>query len=93
LILQAGFAKGGVYPALSVALLVLTFPMFAGYIKVFQRVFLTVDQKIAAPRVSNLSIYIIIPIIILSVLCVLMGVFPTAIMDQINKLSLAILGG
>jgi len=93
LILQAGFAKGGVYPALSVALLVLTFPMFAGYIKVFQRVFLTVDQKTAAPRVSNLSIYIIIPIIILSVLCVLMGVFPTAIVDQIHKLSLAILGG
>jgi hypothetical protein len=29
----------------------------------------------------------------LSVLCVLMGVFPTAIVDQINKLSLTILGG
>jgi formate hydrogenlyase subunit 3/multisubunit Na+/H+ antiporter MnhD subunit len=43
--------------------------------------------------VSNLSIYIILPIIILSVLCVLMGVFPTAIVDQIHKLSLAILGG
>jgi len=45
LILQAGFAKGGLYPALSVALLVLTFPMFVGYIRVFQRVFLTVDQR------------------------------------------------
>ena len=75
------------------ALLVLTFPMFAGYIRVFQRVFLTVDQKIKAPTVSYLSIYIIIPIIILSVLCVLMGVFPTAIVDQINKVSLAVLGG
>jgi formate hydrogenlyase subunit 3/multisubunit Na+/H+ antiporter MnhD subunit len=93
LILQAGFEKGGVYPALSVALLVLTFPMFAAYIKVFQRVFLTVDHKKEAPTVSYLSIYIIIPIIILSVLCVLMGIFPTAIVDQINKLSLVLLGG
>ena len=78
---------------MSVLLLVLTFPMFAGYIKVFQRVFLTVDEKIEAPAASYLSIYIIIPIIILSVLCVLMGVFPTAIVDQINKISLALLGG
>jgi multicomponent Na+:H+ antiporter subunit D len=93
LILQAGFEKGGFYPALSVALLVLTFPMFAAYIRVFQRVFLTVDHKKEAPGVSYLSIYIILPIIILSVLCVLMGIFPTAIVDQINKLSLALLGG
>lgn len=93
LILQAGFQKGGYYPALSVVLLVLTFPMFAAYIKVFQRVFLTVDEHVKAPEVSYQSIYIIIPIIILSVLCVLMGIFPTAIVDQINKLSLAILGG
>ena len=93
LILQAGFQKGGYYPALSVVLLVLTFPMFAAYIKVFQRAFLTVDERLQAPKVSYLSTYIIITIIILSILCVLMGVFPTAIIDQINKLSLALLGG
>jgi multicomponent Na+:H+ antiporter subunit D len=93
LILQAGFQKGGYYPALSIVLLVLTFPMFAAYIKVFQRAFLTVDERLQAPKVSYLSTYIIIAIIILSILCVLMGVFPTAILDQINKLSLALLGG
>jgi multicomponent Na+:H+ antiporter subunit D len=93
LIFQAGFQKGGYYPALSVVLLVLTLPMFAAYIKVFQRAFLTVDERLEAPQVSYLSIYIIIPIIILSILCVLMGIFPTAIIDQINSLSLALLGG
>jgi formate hydrogenlyase subunit 3/multisubunit Na+/H+ antiporter MnhD subunit len=92
LILQAGFLKGGYYPALSVVLLVLTFPMFAAYIKLFQRVFFTVDEHVKTPELSYQSFYIIIPIIILSVLCVLMGIFPTAIVDQINKLSLAILG-
>jgi multicomponent Na+:H+ antiporter subunit D len=92
LILQAGFQKGGYYPALSVVLLVLTFPMFAAYIKLFQRVFFRVEQ-VKVSEVSYQSIYIIIPIIILSVLCVLMGIFPTAIVDQINKLSLTILGG
>ncbi len=93
LILQAGFQKGGYYPALSAVLLVLTFAMFAAYIKVFQRVFFTVDEHLKAPEVSYLSIYIIIPIIILSILCVLMGIFPTAIIEHINSLSLAILGG
>ncbi|HYA33887.1 MAG TPA: proton-conducting transporter membrane subunit [Candidatus Bathyarchaeia archaeon] len=93
LILQAGFQRGGFYPLLSGLLLVLTFPMFAGYVKVFQRVFLTVDKKKETSEMSYLSIYIIIPIIILSVLCVLMGVFPTAIVDQLSKLSVAILGG
>jgi multicomponent Na+:H+ antiporter subunit D len=93
LILQAGFQKGGYYPALSVVLVVLTLPMFAAYIRVFQRAFLTVDERLEAPEVSYLSIYIIIPIIILSVLCVLMGIFPTAIIDQLNSLSVAILGG
>jgi multicomponent Na+:H+ antiporter subunit D len=92
LILQAGFLKGGYYPALSVVLLVLTFPMFAAYIKLFQRVFFTVDEHVKTPEPAHQSFYIIIPIIILSVLCVLMGIFPTAIVDQINKLSLAILG-
>jgi multicomponent Na+:H+ antiporter subunit D len=92
LILQAGFLKGGYYPVLSAVLLVFTFPMFAAYIKLFQRVFFTVDTHVETPEPSHLSIYIIIPIIILSVLCVLMGIFPTAIIDQINKLSLAILG-
>ncbi|MGA7075897.1 MAG: proton-conducting transporter membrane subunit [Halobacteriota archaeon] len=93
LILQAGFQKGGYYPALSVVLLVLTLPMFAAYIRVFQRAFLTVDERLEAPEVSYISIYIIIPIIILSVLCVLMGIFPTAIIEQVNSLSVAILGG
>ena len=93
LILQAGFQKGGYYPALSVVLLVLTLPMFAAYIRVFQRTFLTVDERLEAPEVSYLSIYIIIPIIILSVLCVLIGIFPTAIIEQANSLSVAILGG
>jgi len=93
LIFQAGFQKGGYYPALSIVLLVLTLPMFAAYIKVFQRTFLTVDERLEAPQVSHLSIYIIIPIIILSILCVLMGIFPTAIIEHINSLSLAILGG
>jgi multicomponent Na+:H+ antiporter subunit D len=92
LILQAGFQKGGYYPALSVVLLVLTFAMFAAYVKVFQQVFFRVEQ-VKVSEVSYQSIYIIIPIIILSVLCVLMGVFPTTIVDQINKLSLTILGG
>lgn len=93
LILQAGFLKGGYYPVLSAVLLVFTFPMFAAYVKLFQRVFFTVDKHVKTPEPSHLSIYIILPIIILSVLCVLMGIFPTAIIDQINKLSLAILGG
>ena len=93
LILQAGFLKGGYYSVLSAVLLIFTFPMFAAYIKLFQRVFFTVDKHVKTPEPSHLSIYIIIPIIILSVLCVLMGIFPTAIIDQINKLSLAILGG
>jgi multicomponent Na+:H+ antiporter subunit D len=93
LILQAGFLKGGYYPVLSVVLLLCTFPMFAAYVKLFQRVFFTVDTRVETPEPSHLSIYIIILIIILSVLCVLMGIFPTAIIDQINKLSLAILGG
>ncbi|MGZ5563219.1 MAG: proton-conducting transporter transmembrane domain-containing protein, partial [Halobacteriota archaeon] len=93
MILQAGFQKGGYYPALSVILLVLTLPMFAAYIKVFQRAFLAGDGSREAPKVSYLSIYIIIPIIILSVLCVLMGIFPTAIIEQVNNLSIAILGG
>jgi formate hydrogenlyase subunit 3/multisubunit Na+/H+ antiporter MnhD subunit len=93
MILQAGFQKGGYYPALSVLLLMLTLPMFAAYIKVFQRTFLAGDESREAPEVSYLSIYIIIPIIILSVLCVLMGIFPTAIIEQVNNLSIAILGG
>ncbi|MGZ4863030.1 MAG: complex I subunit 5 family protein [Halobacteriota archaeon] len=93
LILQAGFQKGGYYPALSIILLVLTLPMFAAYIKVFQRTFLETDRSGIIPEVSYLSIYIIIPIIILSVLCVLMGLFPTAIIEQVNNLSIAILGG
>jgi multicomponent Na+:H+ antiporter subunit D len=93
LILQAGFQKGGYYPALSIILLVLTLPMFAAYIKVFQRIFLATDGSGIIPEVSYLSIYIIIPIIILSVLCVLMGIFPTAIIEQVNNLSIAILGG
>ncbi len=93
MILQAGFQKGGYYPALSVLLLMLTLPMFAAYIKVFQRTFLAGDESREAPEVSFLSIYIIIPIIILSVLCVLMGIFPTAIIEQVNNLSIAILGG
>jgi formate hydrogenlyase subunit 3/multisubunit Na+/H+ antiporter MnhD subunit len=93
LIVSAGFQKGGYYPALSVILLVLTLPMFAAYIKVFQRVFLAADTSGEAPEVSYLSIYIIIPIIILSVLCVLMGIFPTAIIEQVNHVSIAILGG
>jgi multicomponent Na+:H+ antiporter subunit D len=93
LILQAGFQKGGYYPALSIILLVLTLPMFAAYIKVFQRTFLATDRRGIIPEVSYLSIYIIIPIIILSVLCVLMGIFPSAIIEQVNNLSIAILGG
>ncbi|HEX7515340.1 MAG TPA: proton-conducting transporter membrane subunit [archaeon] len=93
LILQAGFQKGGYYPALSIILLVLTLPMFAAYIKVFQRTFLATDRSGKIPEVSYLSIYIIIPIIILSVLCVLMGIFPSAIIEQVNNLSIAILGG
>jgi multicomponent Na+:H+ antiporter subunit D len=93
MILQAGFQKGGYYPALSALLLVLTLPMYAAYIKVFQRTFLATDGRGKAPEVSYLSIYIIIPIIILSVLCVLMGIFPTAIIEQVNNLSIAILGG
>jgi len=93
LILQAGFQKGGYYPALSIILLVLTLPMFAAYIKVFQRTFLATDRSGIIPEVSYLSIYIIIPIIILSVLCVLMGIFPSAIIEQVNNLSIAILGG
>jgi formate hydrogenlyase subunit 3/multisubunit Na+/H+ antiporter MnhD subunit len=93
LILQAGFQKGGYYPALSIILLVLTLPMFAAYIKVFQRTFLATDRSGIIPEVSYLSIYIIIPIIILSVLCVLMGIFPSAIIEQANNLSIAILGG
>jgi formate hydrogenlyase subunit 3/multisubunit Na+/H+ antiporter MnhD subunit len=93
LILQAGFQKGGYYPVLSIILLVLTLPMFAAYIKAFQRTFLATDRSWIIPEVSYLSIYIIIPIIILSVLCVLMGIFPAAIIEQANNLSLAILGG
>jgi multicomponent Na+:H+ antiporter subunit D len=93
LILQAGFQKGGYYPALSIILLVLTLPMFAAYIKVFQRTFLATDRSGIIPEVSYLSIYIIIPIIILSVLCVLMCIFPSAIIEQVNNLSIAILGG
>jgi multicomponent Na+:H+ antiporter subunit D len=93
LILQAGFQKGGYYPALSIILLVLTLPMFAAYIKVFQRTFLATDRSGIIPEVSYLSIYIIIPILILSVLCVLMGIFPSAIIEQANNLSIAILGG
>lgn len=93
LILQAGFLKGGYYAVLSAVLLVLTFPMFAAYIKLFQRVFFKVDEHVKTPEPSNQPFYIIVPIIILTVLCVLMGIFPTAIVDQINKLSLAILGG
>jgi len=93
MILQAGFQKGGYYPGLSVLLLVLTLPMFAAYIKVFQRTFLAGDESREAPEVSYLPIYIIIPIIILAVLCVLMGIFPTAITEQVNNLAIAILGG
>jgi formate hydrogenlyase subunit 3/multisubunit Na+/H+ antiporter MnhD subunit len=93
LILQAGFQKGGYYPVLSIILLVLTLPMFAAYIKAFQRTFLATDRSWIIPEVSYLSIYIIIPIIILSVLCVLMGIFPAAIIEQANNLSIAILGG
>jgi formate hydrogenlyase subunit 3/multisubunit Na+/H+ antiporter MnhD subunit len=93
LILQAGFQKGGYYPLLSIILLVLTLPMFAAYIKAFQRTFLATDRSWIIPEVSYLSIYIIIPIIILSVLCVLMGIFPAAIIEQANNLSIAILGG
>jgi len=93
LILQAGFLKGGYYAVLSAVLLVLTFPMFAAYIKLFQRVFFKVDERVKTPEPSHQSFYIIVPIIILAMLCVLMGIFPTAIVDQINRLSLAILGG
>jgi len=60
---------------------------------VFQRAFLATDGSGVMPEVSYLSIYIIIPIIILSVLCVLMGIFPTAIIEQVNNLSIALLGG
>lgn len=93
MILQAGFQKGGYYPLLSVILLVLTFVMFAAYIKIFQRVFLTVGEERREVEVSYLSIYIIAPIVILSILCVLLGVFPTPVVDAIHKLSLAIVGG
>ena len=50
LILQAGFQKGGYYPALSIILLVLTLPMFAAYIKVFQRTFLATDRSGIIPE-------------------------------------------
>ena len=93
MILQAGFQKGGYYPLLSVILLVLTFVMFAGYIRIFQRVFLTVGEERTEVEVSYLSIYIIAPIVILSILCILLGVFPTPVVDAINKLSLAIVAG
>ncbi|MGZ4948397.1 MAG: complex I subunit 5 family protein [Halobacteriota archaeon] len=93
MILQAGFQKGGYYPALSVVLLVLTFIMFAAYIRAFQRVFLTVGEEKKETEVSYLSIYIIIPIVILSILCVLLGIFPTPVVDVCNQLSIAIVGG
>ncbi|MGZ4913228.1 MAG: complex I subunit 5 family protein [Halobacteriota archaeon] len=93
MILQAGFQKGGYYPALSVIMLVLTFFMFAAYIRAFQRVFLVVGAEQREIEVSYLSIYIIIPIVILSILCVLLGVFPTPVINVINQLSVAIVGG
>ena len=93
MILQAGLQKGGYYPFLSVVLLVLTFVMFAAYIRVFQRVFLTVGEERKEVEVSYLSIYIIAPIVILSILCILLGVFPAPVVDAINKLLLAIVGG
>ncbi len=93
MILQAGFQKGGYYPALSVVVLVLTFIMFAAYIRTFQRVFLTVGEENKETEVSYLSIYIILPIIILSVLCIFLGVFPAPAIDVINQLSVAIVGG
>ncbi len=93
MILQAGFQKGGYYPALSVVVLVLTFIMFAAYIRTFQRVFLAVDETKKETEISYLSIYIIIPIVILSILCILLGVFPTPVVDVINQLSTAIVGG
>ncbi len=93
MILQAGFQKGGYYPALSVVLLVLTFFMFAAYIRAFQRVFLVVDNEETETEVSYLSIYIIIPIGILSILCIALGVYPTPVIDAINQLSTIIIGG
>ncbi len=93
MILQAGFQKGGYYPALSVVLLVLTFIMFAAYIRAFQRVFLAAARGEREVAISYLSIYIIIPIVILSILCIVLGVYPTPVIDAISRISIAIVGG
>ena len=93
MILQASFQKGGYYPILGAIMLVLTLPMFAAYVKVFQKIFFRVDEKQTEKETETgyLTTYIIIPIIILSILCILLGVYPTLVLDQINKISLALL--
>ena len=93
MILQASFQKGGYYPILGIVMLIFTLPMFAAYVKVFQKVFFRVDQNQAEKggEIGYLTTYIIIPIIILSILCILLGVYPTLVLDQINKISLAFL--
>lgn len=93
MILQASFEKGGYYPILGTIMLLFTLPMFAAYVKVFQKIFFHVDEKHTEKEVETgyLTTYIIIPIIILSILCILLGVYPTLVLDQINKISLALL--
>jgi formate hydrogenlyase subunit 3/multisubunit Na+/H+ antiporter MnhD subunit len=67
--------------------------MFAAYVKVFQKIFFHVEEKQTEKEkeIGYLTTYIIIPIIILSILCILLGVYPTLVLDQINKISLALL--
>jgi multicomponent Na+:H+ antiporter subunit D len=93
MILQASFEKGGYYPILGTIMLLFTLPMFAAYVKVFQKIFFNADEKHTEKEVETgyLTTYIIIPIIILSILCILLGVYPTLVLDQINKISLALL--
>jgi multicomponent Na+:H+ antiporter subunit D len=93
MILQASFQKGGYYPILGTIMLILTLPMFAAYIKVLQKVFFRVDEKQTEKDEEReyLTTYIIIPIIILSILCILLGVYPTPVLDQINNISVALL--
>ncbi len=93
MILQASFQKGGYYPILGTIMLILTLPMFAAYMKVFQKIFFRVDEKQTEKEeeIGYLTTYIIIPIIILSILCILLGVYPTPVLDQINKISLVLL--
>lgn len=93
MILQASFQKGGYYPILGAIMLILTFPMFAAYIKVFQKIFFGIDDTQTEKGGENryLTTYIIIPIIILSILCILLGVYPTPVLDQINGISVILL--